>query len=164
MPTYNDGLGYDRNSAAYPAHTHERVHLMEVELDFAVIAAARSAAGATALVADDVLEAIKLPAQTLVQAVGVDVLTAGTADLNLNIGDGDDVDVYHAAIDADAVASFCSALALTDGTPNTVTGYSNGKYYAAADTIDVALDGAVPGDLKIRLWALVVDCLGVARS
>jgi hypothetical protein len=48
-------------------------------------------------------------------------------------------------------------LVLAEAAPNTVLGYSNGKYYAAADTIDIktinAADAAV-----MRLWALVADC------
>jgi hypothetical protein len=130
---------------------------MEVELDFTAITAARSTAGATALASGDVIETIPLPAKARVMAVGVDVVTAGTGSLTLDVGDGSDADGFLDGIAADAVGSFCTALALTEGTPNTIVGYSNGKYYSAADTIDVKLVGYVPGALKCRVWALVVD-------
>jgi hypothetical protein len=157
MATYTDSLGFNKGTAAFRADGLARVTRMEIELDFADIAAARSAAGATALAAGDVLEAIPLPAKALVMAVGVDVTTAGTTDLDLDIGDGTDPDGFHDGISVDAVGSFCSGVALAEGTPNTIVGYSAGKYYSAADTIDVKMVGAVPGNLVCRVWALVVD-------
>lgn len=157
MATYTDSIGFNKGTAAFRADGLTKVTRMEVELDFAAITAARSAAGATALAAGDVLEAIPVPAKTLVMAVGVDVTTAGTASLTLDVGDGSDADGYHDGIAADAVGSFCTALALAEGTPNTIVGYSNGKYYSAADTLDVKLVGYVPGNLVCRVWALVAD-------
>ena len=158
MPTYTDSLGFNKGTAAaYPYEGTRAVTTIEVELDFAAIAAARAAAGATALTSGDVLEVIQLPAKTYVLAVGLDVTTAEGGTLTIDIGDGSAVDGYLDGVDANTVASYASALALTEGAPNTVTGYSAGKYYAAADTIDVktvnAADAAV-----MRLWALVVDC------
>jgi hypothetical protein len=157
MATYTDSIGFNKGTAAFRADGLTKVTRMEVELDFAAITAARSAAGATALASGDVLEAIPVPAKTLVMAVGVDVTTAGTASLTLDVGDATDPDGYHDGIAADAVGSFCTALALAEGTPNTIVGYSAGKYYSAADTLDVKLVGYVPGNLVCRVWALVAD-------
>ena len=157
MPTYTDSLGFNKGSATFDAAGLTKVNRVEITLDFPAITAARAAAGATALASGDVLEVLPLPAKALVMAVGVDVTTAGTSSLTLDVGDGDDADGFHDGIAADAVGSFCSALALAEGTPNTVVGYSNGKYYSAADTIDVKLVGYVPGDLVCRVWALVAD-------
>jgi hypothetical protein len=60
-------------------------------------------------------------------------------------------------VNANTVASYASAIALAEGAPNTFVGYGAGKYYSAADTIDVitvnAADAAV-----VRVWALVADC------
>jgi len=157
MATYTDSLGFNKGSAGFHAAGLTKVNRVEVEMDFAAIAAARLAAGATALASGDVIEAIPLPAKTLVLHVGVDVTTAGTASLTLDIGDGSDADGYLDGVAADAVGSFCSALALAEGTPNTIVGYGNGKYYSAADTLDIKLVGYVPGNLVCRVWALVVD-------
>jgi len=158
MPTYTDSLGFNKGTAAaFPYEGTRAVTKIEVELDFAAIAVARAAAGATALTSGDVLEVIQLPAKSYVMAVGLDVTTAEGGTLTIDIGDGSAADGYLDGVNANAVASYASTLALTEGAPNTVTGYSAGKYYAAADTIDVktvnAADAAV-----MRLWALVVDC------
>jgi hypothetical protein len=158
MPTYTDSIGFNKGTAAaYPYEGTRAVTKIEVELDFAAIAVARAAAGATALTSGDVLEVIQLPAKSYVMAVGLDVTTAEGGTLTIDIGDGSAADGYLDGVNANTVASYASTLALTEGAPNTVTGYSAGKYYAAADTIDVktvnAADAAV-----MRLWALVVDC------
>lgn len=158
MPTYTDSHGFNKGTAAaYPYEGTRAVTKVEVELDFAAIAVARAAAGATALTSGDVLEVIQLPAKSYVMAVGLDVTTAEGGTLTIDIGDGSAADGYLDGVNANAVASYASTLALTEGAPNTVKGYSAGKYYAAADTIDVktvnAADAAV-----MRLWALVVDC------
>jgi hypothetical protein len=158
MPTYTDSLGFNKGTAAaYPYEGTRAVTKVEVELDFAAIAVARAAAGATALTSGDVLEVIQLPAKTYVLAVGLDVTTAEGGTLTIDIGDGSAADGYLDGVNANTVASYASTLALTEGAPNTVTGYSAGKYYAAADTIDIktvnAADAAV-----MRLWALVADC------
>ena len=66
---------------------------------------------------------------------------------NLDIGDGADVDGFLVDFNVNSLGAATNTLALTEGTPNTVTGYSNGKFYAAADTIDAIpsadLDAAV---------------------
>jgi hypothetical protein len=130
-----------------------------VELDFAAIVAARSAAGATALTSTDVLQVISLPAKTLVLAVGADVTTAEGATLTLDVGDGSDTDGWLDGINANSATSYCSiAPALTEGTPNTlVPAYGQGKYYTAADTIDVLINNSGIDTCVVRLWALVVN-------
>jgi hypothetical protein len=62
-----------------------------------------------------------------------------------------------ALVNANAVASYATSLVLTEAAPNTVTGYSNGKYYSAADTIDVVFVNE-PDTLVMRVWALVANC------
>ena len=156
MATYTDSLGFNKGSAAFHAAGLTKVNRVEVELDFAAIAAARSAAGATALTSGDVLEALPLPAKSLVLAVGLDVTTAEGGTLTVDVGDGTTADGYLDGVNANTVASYASALALAEGTPNTVVGYGAGKYYSAADTIDVKLVNAADAAV-MRLWALVVD-------
>lgn len=156
MATYTDSLGFNKGSATFDASGLTKVNRVSIDLDFAAIAAARLAAGATALAAADVLEALLLPAKTLVLSVGVDVLTAGTIGLTLDVGDGTDADGYHDGISGAAQGSFASVASVA-GDPGVLVGLSAGKYYSAADTIDVKLVGQVPGDLVCRLWALVVD-------
>jgi hypothetical protein len=157
MATYTDSLGFDKGSAGFHATGLDKISRVEVVLDFAKITAARAAASATALTSGDVIEAIPLPAKSLVLRVGLDVTTAEGGTLTIDVGDGSDTDGYLDGVNANTAASYCSALVLTEGAPNTITGYSNGKYYSAADTIDVVIVNAA--DVAVmRLWALVVDC------
>jgi len=157
MATYTDGTGYNLGSAAHVASGINKVGVLEVELNFATITTDRAAAGLTALGANDVLTALHIPAKTMVLAVGLDVTTAEGGTLTIDVGDGGDVDGFLDGVNANTVASYSTSLTLTEATPNTVTGYSNGKYYSAADTIDIktinAADTAV-----VRLWAVVADC------
>jgi hypothetical protein len=157
MATYTDSLGFNKGDAGFHAAGLHKVNRVEVVLDFAKITAARLAAGATALTSADVIEAIPLPAKSLVLRVGLDVTTAEGGTLTIDVGDGTDPDGFLDGVNANTVASYCSALALTEAAPNTVTGYSNGKYYSAADTLDVVIVNAA--DVAVmRLWALVLDC------
>ncbi len=157
MATYTDSYGFNKGSAALRADGLTKVTRMEVTLDFAKIAAARSAAGATALASGDVLEVIPVPAKSLVMRVGYDVTTAEGATATFDLGDGSDADGYLNDVDLNTVASGVMALALTEGTPNTISGYSNGKYYSAADTIDITLNNNAINVAVVRLWALVAD-------
>lgn len=154
MATYTDSLGFNKGSAGFHAAGLTKVNRVEVEMDFAAIAAARTAAGATALASGDVLQAIPLPAKTLVLHVGVDVTTAGTSGLTLDVGDGADADGYLDGVAGDAAGSFASIHTLSTGA---TVGLTAGKYYTAADTIDLVLVGQAPGSLVCRVWALVVD-------
>jgi hypothetical protein len=157
MATYTDSLGFDKGSTGFHVAGLNKISRVEVVLDFAKITAARVAAAATALTSGDIIEAIPLPAKSLVLRVGLDVTTAEGGTLTIDVGDGSDTDGFLDGVNANTVASYCSALALTEAAPNTVTGYSNGKYYSAADTIDVVIVNAA--DVAVmRLWALVVDC------
>lgn len=157
MATYTDSLGFNKGSAALRADGLTKVTRMEVVLDFAKIAAARSAAGVTALASGDVLEVIPVPAKTLVMRVGYDVTTAEGATATFDLGDGSDADGYLNDVDLNSVGSGVMSLALTEGTPNTIAGYSNGKYYSAADTIDMTLNNNAINAAVVRVWALVAD-------
>lgn len=158
MATITDSLGFNKGSAGFHAAGLHKVHRVEVELDFAKIAAARSAAGAAAIASGDVIEAIPVPAKSLVMRVGYDVTTAEGATATFDLGDGSDTDGYLNDVSLNSVASGVMALALAEAAPNTVSGYSNGKYYSAADTIDVLVNSASVDAAKVRIWALVMDC------
>lgn len=156
MAITTEALGFNKGAAASSAKGLYKVSRYEVVLDFAAIAASRTAAGAAAIGAGDGLEALAIPAKSLVLAVGADVTTAEGGTLTLDVGDGTDPDGWLDGVNANTAASYCSAAALAEGAPNTFVGYGAGKYYAAADTIDVitvnAADKAV-----VRVWALVAD-------
>ncbi len=157
MATYTDGIGFNKGTGAHTSSGTYKTGVLEVTLDFAKITTDRAAAGATALIANDVIEALSIPAKTMVLAVGLDVTTAEGGTLTIDVGDASDPDGFLDGVNGNTAASYANSLVLAEAAPNTVVGYSNGKYYSAADTIDIktinAADTAV-----VRLWAVVADC------
>lgn len=134
-----------------------KMNLIERTIDFKQVADYRASAGLAALGSADVYEILELPAKTLVLRVGYDVTVAEGATATVHIGDGADADGFVVGANLNSVGSGSSALALTEGAPNTITGYSNGKYYSAADTIDLTLNHAGINAAVVRVWALIVD-------
>jgi len=105
----------------------------------------------------DVVQALSIPAHTLVRGVYWRTLTAEGATCAASIGDGADPDGFAAGINlnTDTTEGF-SSLALAEGTPNTVAGYTAGKLYPAADTIDLVMGNAATA-AKIMIKAVCVD-------
>ena len=121
-------------------------YLVENTID---ISAVNGDAGAAQ---NDVLRVIDLPAETLVMEAGIEVLTALTSSVTMDLGiTGGDVDIY------------------TDGDTN-ATGYSTltatARHVAAsADTLDVLeASGTASSVGKIRVWAILCDVAGVDES
>jgi hypothetical protein len=160
MATYTDSLGFNKGTAAaYVDNGLHKVTVLEVTLDFAAITAARLAAGATALTSGDVLEVLRIPAKSQVLNVGVDVTKAEGGTLTIDVGDGADPDGFLDGVNANTVAGYSSStVTLVEGAPNTLSpAFGFGKYYGAADTIDVTTVNAA--DVAVmRVWAIVADC------
>lgn len=153
MATYNDGKGYNLGTgAAHVAAGINNVSSITVDLDFAAITTARAAAGLTALAATDVLEVVKIPANTLVLSVALNVTTAEGGTLTIDVGDGSDPDGYLDGVNANTAAAYTTNAAA--GTP---TGYAGGKYYTAEDTIDVTTVNAADAAV-MSLTVVMVDC------
>ena len=107
---------------------------------------------------------ISIPAGTYVLGVQILVTSAITAgSMDIDIGDGDDADRF-----ADAWAAATGALAVgsviecpcggVDG-----RGVTSGRYYVAADTIDVDIN-TVAGAGKIKLLVHCTNLGGVAPA
>lgn len=149
MAAYTDTLGFNKGTAAFPDSSP--VKKFEVELDFAKIVAARSAAGATALAAADTLQVINLPAYCVVLAAGLNVTSAETTnttatfDLGYTGGSPAAANVYCDDFASNAVAMDSDNLA-------------NPTVIKAADTIDLLLNTAAPTDCVVKAWAIVADC------
>lgn len=95
------------------------------------------------LAAADVVEMISVPAGTHVHAVYWEVLSVDAAQ-TFDVGDGTDVDGFVAA---------ASAATATKGLG---AGIAVGKFYAAADTIDLHVPATMALDtLKVRVVAMV---------
>ena len=150
MATYNDGKGYKLGTgAAHVAKGINKVSSISVDLNFATITTERAAAGLTALTSADVLEVIRVPANTLVTNVALNVTTAEGGTLTIDVGDGDDPDGYLDGVNANAAAAYIPV----DGT----AAFAQGKYYTAADTIDVTTVNAADAAV-MTLTAVMVDC------
>lgn len=150
MATYNDGKGYNLGTGtAHVAAGINKVSSVTVDLNFATITSERAAAGLTALAAGDVLEVIKVPANTLVTHVALNVTTAEGGTLTVDVGDGDNPDGYLDGVNANATAAYLT-VAGTDA-------FEAGKFYTAADTIDIVTVNAADTAV-MTLTAVMVDC------
>lgn len=155
MATYTDSLGFNKGSAALPSNALHKVHLVEMTLDFPKIIAARTAAGATALAASDVMEIIPIPAGTIVSNVGMEVTTAAGVTSTISIGDGGAAAGYLAATSVNATGTSGGVPVLSSGA--FAPTLSGGKVYTAADTIDITLGTAVPAAAVVRVFAMFTD-------
>ena len=155
MATYTDSLGFNKGTAAYPANDLNKTVRMEMVLDFPKIIAARTAAGATALAASDVMEIIPIPAGTIVSNVGMVVTTAAGVTSTISIGDGGAAAGYLAATSVNATGTSGGVPVLSSGA--FAPTLSGGKLYSAADTIDITLGTAVPAAAVVRVFALLTD-------
>tara|TARA_R100000995_G_C3482846_1_gene125143 strand:- start:1279 stop:1737 length:459 start_codon:yes stop_codon:yes gene_type:complete len=150
MATYNDGKGYKLGTAgAHVAKGINKVSTISVDLNFATITTERAAASLTALTSSDILEVIRVPANTLVTNVALNVTTAEGGTLTIDVGDGDNPDGYIDGVNGNATAAYLT-VAGTDA-------FEAGKFYTAADTIDVKINNAADAAV-MTLTAVMVDC------
>jgi hypothetical protein len=145
MTTFTDSLGFNKGTAAFPANTTE-ISKFEVKIDLAAVIAARLAAGATALAAADVLEAIPLPAGSVVLSAGCQVLEAETTNTTgtYSVGYGG------------ATTAYTNALA-NNALGYGITNLANPTVFASADTIDVLFNTAVGTNGVINVFAFVAN-------
>lgn len=148
MANYTDSLGFNKGTAAYP--DGHGISKFTVELDFAKIVAARSAAGATALAAADTMQVISLPAGSIVLAAGLLVTEAEatntTATFDLGFTGGSP---YAANVYANDAASNSTGLKAAD--------LANPSVIVTADTIDLLINTAVPTNCVVEAFAVVVN-------
>ena len=138
MATYNvTGVG---GTTGHPSNGRTP-YLVENTID---VSAVNGDSGAAQ---NDVLQAMDIPAETVIMEAGIEVLTACSGSVTLDLGiTGGDVDIY------------------TDGDTN-ATGYSTltataRHVAAAADTLDVLVLSAASSAGKIRVWAVMCDVSG----
>lgn len=125
-------------------------YIASVEIDFADALTAKG----SALAAADVIEAINIPAGSVVLAAGIQTLVADDATtLTLDLGTAGDADGWVDGYDQAAAAALDYATSII---PNTT---ATEQFHADADTIDVTL-ATLTGTLtegKIRVWAYIAD-------
>jgi hypothetical protein len=123
MTAYTDSLGFAKNSAGFSANYTDRVSVIEIDLDFAKIAAARTAASAAALAATDTLVIGTLPKGAFVLGGVATLVRAEGAAGNVDVGiGGGTVDFWVDGFDLNAAVG-------------TTGGYADAAaYYCAVDT------------------------------
>jgi len=147
MAAYTDSLGFNQGTAAYPANVTE-ISKFEVTVDFAAVKAARTAAGATALAATDTMQIIKLPAGSVVLSGGMNVSTAETVNTTATI------DIGFTGGSPAAANVYGNDLA-TNSTGLKAANAAAATVVAAADTVDILLNTAVPENAVIKFFAFV---------
>jgi hypothetical protein len=142
MATYNvTGAG---GTAGHPSNGRTP-YLVENTID---VSAINSDSGAAQ---NDVLQAMDIPAETVIMEAGIEVITACSSSVTLDLGiTGGDVDIY---TDGDTNATGYSALTATAR-----------HVAAAADTLDVLVLSAASSAGKIRVWAIMCDVSGINES
>ena len=142
MATYNvTGAG---GTAGHPANARTP-YLVENTID---VSAVNGDSGAAQ---NDVLQAMDIPAETVIMEAGIEVITACSSSVTLDLGiTGGDVDIY---TDGDTNATGYSALTATAR-----------HVAAAADTLDVLVLSAASSAGKIRVWAIMCDVSGINES
>ena len=129
-------------------------YLVENTIDVSQI---NSAAGSAQ---NDVLQCIDVPAETLIMAAGVEVLTACSSSVVIDIGvtgstaGFSDPDAYVDAYDATGAAY----------APRDVADAAPMLTCKVADTIDALMAGAASTAGKIRVWAVLCDISGVDET
>jgi hypothetical protein len=124
-------------------------YFKEILIDFAAAATAKG----SALVATDVIEAISVPANTLILNAGFEVITVAGGESNdntLDLGTGVDADVFVDGFDLDAAAAGAYAQNAAAFQPIVV---------GTADTIDLTIATATtaPTSGIVRVWAVLMD-------
>jgi len=142
MATYNvTGAG---GTAGHPSNGRTP-YLVENTIDISAINGDSGAAQ------NDVLQAMDIPAETVIMEAGIEVITACSSSVTLDLGiTGGDVDIY---TDGDTNATGYSALTATAR-----------HVAAAADTLDVLVLSAASSAGKIRVWAIMCDVSGINES
>ena len=142
MATYNvTGVG---GTTGHPSNGRTP-YMVENTID---VSAVNSDAGTAN---GDVLRVMDIPAESVIMEAGIEVLTACSGSVTLDLGiTGGDVDIY------------------TDGDTN-ATGYSTltatARHVAgSADTLDVLVLSAASSAGKIRIWAVMCDVSGINES
>jgi hypothetical protein len=107
MATYDYRVGSSQIGEAYGS-AHE-VYVQERYLDFAQIAAIRSAAGLAALASADVLQLIGIPIDSLVIAVTAKVIKVAGVTFTFGLGDAGSATQYQTATNGNALGLTASA-------------------------------------------------------
>lgn len=142
MATYNrTGAG---GTTGHPSNGRTP-YLVENTID---VSAVNSSSGTSN---GDILQALDIPAETLIMEAGVEVITALSSSATIDLGvTGADPDRY---VDGDTNATGFSTLTATAR-----------QILASADTLDALIAGAASSAGKIRVFAVLCDVSGIDET
>ena len=128
-------------------------YLVDKNIDFAAAATAKG----SALAATDVIEALSVPANTVILNAGLEVVTVlggESNDTTFDLGTGVDADNFVDGFDADAAAAGAYAQNAAAFQPIVVG--------STADTIDITIATATtaPTSGVVRVWAILMNVDG----
>lgn len=134
-------------NAVYAPDQENIVFVISNKLDFSDIDDYTNGGVSTA----DVVQALDIPAGMIVTAVGIRIndsydAIAGCSNYTWTIGDGDDADGWLTAVLFSATASGVSST-YEDGVSGLYQTVAGGKYYSAADTIDITTQTIAAGTI-----------------
>jgi len=110
----------------------------------------------------DILQCIDVPAETLVIGAGLEVLTACSSSVTIDVGiTGSTVGFSDADAFIDGYDATSASYAGRDTQDNNTAPMLTCK---VADTIDALLAGGVSTVGKIRVWAILCDISGIDES
>ena len=108
----------------------------------------------------DTLQLINIPADTVVDAVSCIKHTVEGGTLTIDVGDGSDTDGWLDGANLNSATTERTALALAEAAPNTIVGYTSGKLYTAADTIDALFNNTA----DTADFELVAECRRIKKG
>ena len=142
MATYNKtGAG---GTTGHPSNGRTP-YLVENTIDISAINSSSGTANG------DVVNALDIPAETLIMEAGIEVITALSSSATMDLGiTGGDVDRY---VDGDTNATGYATLTAIARV-----------VVASADTLDILTAGADSSAGKVRVWAVLCDVSGIDET
>jgi hypothetical protein len=126
--------------------------VLDIPLNFAAIAAQRSADGQAALVATDILEVARIKAGTYVLLAALQVSTAEGAAGTLSVGDASSATAYLNAADLNTVGWVTSAAV-----QSLSVAVGGGKVYTADDSIIATVNTNNVDVAVAHLFMIAID-------
>lgn len=144
MVAYTDSLGINKGSIALASSYTNRFTVMEYTIDFAKIAAARSAAGATALASTDTLVLATLPKGSYIVGGSVKLLKAEGATATIDLGITGTLTLFANDFDCNTTVA-------------TMTGATTAAFLTADTALVMTVNSNSMDVAKVLLSIIVID-------
>jgi len=140
------------NAAGAGTHPSRGLRNMPYVVENTINFATATTAKGSALAAADVIEAVQIPAQSVVLAAGYEVLSAITGDVTMSVG-----------VTGVLATAYVNAATLAAATSVGTYGTSSSTAYpiatGVADTVDLLISASTTALSagSVRVWAVLVD-------